>query len=49
MSQEEIDLKINSKEKSRYFNDLNLEEPLYEPFNEIRVRPLKINYPDLRN
>lgn len=41
--------KINPKELRRKHNELDLTEELYEPYCEIRVRPLQIKYPNMQN
>ena len=38
---------LNPKEKKRYGDEQNLEDPVHEPYCEIRVRPVKIEYLDL--
>jgi len=40
---------INPKEKKRRINEQDLDEPTYEPYCELRVRPVEIVYPTVEN
>lgn len=45
----DILMQINPKEKKRRNNELDLEEPIFEPYCEIRVRPRTIKYPTIED
>ena len=48
-SEEDILNYINPKEKKRILNEQDLEEPICEELNDLRIFPVKIQYPSLEN
>ena len=40
---------INPKERKRLTNEHDLDEDIFEPYQELRVRPVTIKYPDIEN
>lgn len=47
----EIDIRtmINPKERRRFFNENDSLEPLYQPYFEIKIKKLSVQYPCLTN
>ena len=48
-SDEQILTQINPKERKRLTNENDLEEPIYEPYCEVRIRPSTLVYPTCEN
>ena len=42
-------MQINPKEKKRRFDEQNLNEDIFEPYCQVRVRPRQIQYPTVEN
>ena len=48
-SDEDVLYQINPKEKKRIVNELDLEEPVCEELNDLRIFPVKIKYPTMED